>query len=141
MPSKTFVDFFGSQATQVNEDSLTFSPYDIFAAAASLNFAYDTGYAANPNQVVAMLLFYWALTNYADSASGDRLSLDKNVPIVSTSELPRKSLVTRDGESQVRYDIGFSIYYQYDDVFDPEYLVTPDDDNVPNFGDTPPEGQ
>lgn len=125
MTSKTLQDFFGDK-TLVDGEYLTFSPSQVISTILNENFTDDaTNFTSE--QIASSLIAYWFSTNYSDAVTGNRLSQDKTIPLVSNSATVRRNLVTRGDETQIKHDFSFSIYTKDNSEFNPDNLVDADD--------------
>jgi len=121
--AKTLQDFFGQSAAYDDNGNIVFNPFDIFGEVANINGQFPAGDGSDVNQVVAALFYVWFHQNYQDEQTGTRLSQDKTVPIATLSETPRRSLITRGGESQVKHDFSFSVYAKDSSEFRPTGII------------------
>ena len=122
MASKTLQDFFGNNVYP-NEQELCI---DIGELVSLVNgdSEYQDVASLPPEKIVTALIAYWFETNYSDTVTGNRLSQDKTVPLVSSSGSVRRSLVTRGDETQVKHDFSFSVYTKDNSDFNPDDLVS-----------------
>ena len=121
MSDKTLQDFFGENSSS-NGELLTFDVAQILTKV-SPNFFKSSPFIFTPEQAVTALIVHWFNTNYEDDVTKIRLSQDKTVPLTSALAAPRRVVITRGEESQVKHDYSFSIYTKDNTYYNPQALV------------------